>query len=172
MEFILKSLHIYPSKAIKRSTMPSDCGRMETGGNTLKAQLIRLTLMRAMSLHIAREAPFNHVPQLTASFDFLEHLNTVLDLPRKHLARKLSKEARASRSWVWGISQHSLWPIKPHTQVGQIIRWKEFLIKVMIRFITSNHNSLTRKKSKQVIIMQHYLPKAEFSQREKSPNKK
>lgn len=112
-----------------------------------KAQLIRLTLMRAVSLHIAREAPFDLVPQLTASFDFSEHLNTVVDLPRKHLARKLSKEARVSCSWAWGISKHSLWPIKPHTQLGQILRWKEFLIKVMIRFITSNHNSLTRKKS-------------------------
>ena len=54
--------------------------------------------MRAVSLHIAREAPFDLVPQLTASFDFSEHLNTVVDLHRKHLARKLSKEARVSCS--------------------------------------------------------------------------
>ena len=51
-----------------------------------------------MSLDIAREAPFNCVPQLTPSFDSLEDLKTVSDLPRKHLARKLSKEARASCS--------------------------------------------------------------------------
>lgn len=44
-----------------------------------------------MSLDIAREAPFNCVPQLTPSFDSLEDLKTVIDLPRKHLARKLSK---------------------------------------------------------------------------------
>lgn len=49
--------------------------------------------MRAVSLHIAREAPFNLVPQLTAPFDFSEHLNTVVRLAQKALSQETFQRA-------------------------------------------------------------------------------
>lgn len=69
---------------------------METGG-----KILRVALMRSNeSLHNARKVPLNCVPQLTPSFEPLEHLNIVVHLPRNHIARKLSKEARPSCSWA------------------------------------------------------------------------